>query len=245
MSVPARRVLPIVLSLERAIEEGPPKVESFPPELKQQLISKSGKWVTYAYGGADELNAKKLQKERLVAESIHPDAAGIGNIVEKISSGDGLSLSLDGLKSKSSPPLSSDIDSIKNILWYVECGENEAPRMRLAFDPVKAIFFVSLAGNAADTENPILLILINKLQYSAPFHLIDDVKKAEFSLLLEQLKLGENRLQFILQNGPKDVMRNVSIVCDDGICTVRSGLLVKNLNSEELNVPNLQSHQML
>ena len=78
MSVPARRVLPIVLSLERAIEEGPPKVENFPPELKQQLISKSGKWVTYAYGGADELNAQIFRKERLIAESIHPDAAGIG-----------------------------------------------------------------------------------------------------------------------------------------------------------------------
>ena len=82
LSIPARRVLPIVLSLEQAIEKGPPKVEDFPPELKQQLISKSGKWVTYAYGGADDLNAQKLRKERLAAESIHSDAAGIGNFVE-------------------------------------------------------------------------------------------------------------------------------------------------------------------
>ncbi len=82
LSVPARRVLPIVLSLEQAIDNGPPKVEDFPLELKHQLISKSGKWVTYAYGGADELNAQKFRKERLTAESIQPDAAGIGNFVE-------------------------------------------------------------------------------------------------------------------------------------------------------------------
>jgi uncharacterized protein len=82
LSVPARRALPIILSLEQAIEKGPPTIDDLPIELKQQLISKSGKWVTYAYGGADDLNAKKFRKERLAAEAIQPEAAGIGNFVE-------------------------------------------------------------------------------------------------------------------------------------------------------------------
>ena len=38
--------------------------------------------MTYAYGGEDDLNAQIFRKERLIAESIHPDAAGIGNFVE-------------------------------------------------------------------------------------------------------------------------------------------------------------------
>ena len=82
LSVPAQKSLPLIESLEQAMVEGVPKIEDLPIEIKRHLISKSGKWITYAYGEGDVLDAQKFRQQRLAAERIDSQAAGIGNFVE-------------------------------------------------------------------------------------------------------------------------------------------------------------------
>ena len=81
-ALPAQQALPLLNHVAKSVEEGPPSIEDLPDEIKYQLTTKSGKWITYAYGYQDQLNSTKLQKERLAAEAIQPTVAGVGNFIE-------------------------------------------------------------------------------------------------------------------------------------------------------------------
>ena len=50
--------------------------------IQKQFLSRSKYLVTYAYGFGSDLDSAKFREERLVAESIHPTAAGVGNFIE-------------------------------------------------------------------------------------------------------------------------------------------------------------------
>ena len=82
MGLPAQQALPLLNHVAKAVEDGPPSIEDLPDEIKYQLTTKSGKWITYAYGYQDQLNSTKLQNERLAAEAIQPTVAGVGNFIE-------------------------------------------------------------------------------------------------------------------------------------------------------------------
>lgn len=81
-SIPARQILPVMENIQRSITNGPPDFETLPPEIRRQFFSRSNKLVTYAYGFGSDLDAVKFQEERLVAEAIHPEVAGVGNFIE-------------------------------------------------------------------------------------------------------------------------------------------------------------------
>ena len=81
-ALPAQQALPLLNHVASAVNNGPPTLETLPDEIKYQLTTKSGKWITYAYGHEDQLNSTKLQQERLAAEKIQPTVAGVGNFIE-------------------------------------------------------------------------------------------------------------------------------------------------------------------
>ena len=81
-ALPAQQALPLLNHVAKAVDDGPPSLNDLPDEIKYQLTTKSGKWITYAYGHQDQLNSTKLQKERLAAEAIQPTVAGVGNFIE-------------------------------------------------------------------------------------------------------------------------------------------------------------------
>ena len=81
-ALPAQQALPLINHVAKAVEEGPPSIDELPDEIKYQLTTKSGKWITYAYGYQDQLNSTKLHNERLAAEAIQPTVAGVGNFIE-------------------------------------------------------------------------------------------------------------------------------------------------------------------
>ena len=81
-SIPARQLLPVMNNIQKSVQNAPPDFEALPQEIRQQFFSRSNKLVTYAYGFGSDLDSAKFREERLVAESIHPTAAGIGNFIE-------------------------------------------------------------------------------------------------------------------------------------------------------------------
>ena len=80
-AIPAQQVLPLLDNVSKAVAKGPPAIEDLPDEIKYQLTTKSGKWITYAYGHLDQLNSTKLQKERLAAEAIQPTVREWGTLL--------------------------------------------------------------------------------------------------------------------------------------------------------------------
>ena len=81
-ALPAQQALPLLNHVAKAVEDGPPSLDDLPDEIKYQLTTKSGSWITYAYGHQDQLNSTKLHEERLAAEAIQPTVAGVGNFIE-------------------------------------------------------------------------------------------------------------------------------------------------------------------
>ena len=59
-ALPAQQALPLLNHVTTAIEKGPPTIEDLPDEIKYQLTTKSGKWITYAYGHQDQLNSTTI-----------------------------------------------------------------------------------------------------------------------------------------------------------------------------------------
>ena len=48
-----------------------------PDEIKYQLTTKSGKWITYAYGYQDQLNSLSYRKNGWLQRAIQPTVAGV------------------------------------------------------------------------------------------------------------------------------------------------------------------------
>ena len=81
-SIPARQILPLMNNIYESTQNPPPSLDTLPPEIQKQFLSRSKYLVTYAYGFGSDLDSAKFTEERLVAESIHPTAAGVGNFIE-------------------------------------------------------------------------------------------------------------------------------------------------------------------
>ena len=81
-AMPAQQALELLKHVNIAIEQGPPRIEDLPDDVRYQITTQSGRWITYAYGHQDQLNSQTLHAERLAAEAIQPEVAGVGNFIE-------------------------------------------------------------------------------------------------------------------------------------------------------------------
>ena len=69
-------------SLLRAGAEGPPDLRDLPVALRDAVSVDDGAFITSAYPPGASMDALQLQKSRLRAEAVHPDAAGLGAVFE-------------------------------------------------------------------------------------------------------------------------------------------------------------------
>ena len=81
-AMPAQEALKLLQHVDKAIQHGPPSIEELPDDVRYQITTQSGRWITYAYGHKDQLNSEKLHAERLAAEAIQSEVAGVGNFIE-------------------------------------------------------------------------------------------------------------------------------------------------------------------
>ena len=57
-------------------------MEDIPRSLRQQMIGKDNRLLTFVYGTESVFDSKLIQQQRYAAEKIHPSAAGMGNFIE-------------------------------------------------------------------------------------------------------------------------------------------------------------------
>ena len=79
-----RALIQALEALEKALETGPPTVQTLPSGLRKQLFTSDDKYLVYAYAKEPTLDGYQARTERLAAQAIAPEAAGISLLFEAI-----------------------------------------------------------------------------------------------------------------------------------------------------------------
>lgn len=68
--------------LERAVQQGPPRLADLPASLTQQLIGDDGSFLVFAYATDPAADGAVARQQRLAAQAIAPDATALGALLE-------------------------------------------------------------------------------------------------------------------------------------------------------------------
>ena len=79
---PAGQLLAGYRVLQQAATLGPPAADNLPAGLRRRLIGPGGELLVLAYSARPSMDGLAARAERLAAQAIHPEATGVGIILE-------------------------------------------------------------------------------------------------------------------------------------------------------------------